>query len=70
MARFDGKEIANTWPSAYKNFMSRSVAWDDQRAFLAVMETGSLSAAARHLGLSQPTVRARIEGLEAVLGIA
>lgn len=70
MARFDGKEIANTWPSAYKNFMSRPVAWDDQRAFLAVMETGSLSAAARHLGLSQPTVRARIEGLEAVLGIA
>lgn len=50
--------------------MSRNVDWDDQRAFLAVMETGSLSAAARRLGLSQPTVRARIEGLEAVLGAA
>ena len=44
--------------------------WDDHRAFLAVMETGSLSAAARRLGLSQPTMRARIEGLEAALGTA
>ena len=42
--------------------------WNDQHAFLAVMETGSLSAAARRLGVSQPTVRARIEALEAVLG--
>jgi DNA-binding transcriptional LysR family regulator len=50
--------------------MSQQVDWDDQRAFLAVMDTGSLSAAARRLGLSQPTVRARIEALEAVLGTA
>ncbi len=50
--------------------MSKTVDWDDQRAFLAVMETGSLSAAARRLGLSQPTMRARIEGLEAALGTA
>jgi len=50
--------------------MSKTVGWDDQRAFLAVMETGSLSAGARRLGLSQPTVRARIEGLEAALGTA
>lgn len=50
--------------------MSKNVDWDDQRAFLAVMETGSLSAAARRMGLSQPTVRARIEGLEAALGTA
>jgi DNA-binding transcriptional LysR family regulator len=27
-------------------------AWDDQRAFLAVLDTGSLSAAARALGLT------------------
>lgn len=47
--------------------MSQDVDWDDQRAFLAVMEAGSLSAAARRLGLSQPTIRARIERLEAVL---
>ncbi|MBT9292502.1 LysR family transcriptional regulator [Prosthecodimorpha staleyi] len=50
--------------------MNKNVDWDSQRAFLAVMETGSLSAAARRLGLSQPTMRARIEGLEAALGTA
>lgn len=42
--------------------------WNDHRAFLAVLESGSLSAAARQLGLSQPTVRARIAALEAALG--
>ena len=44
--------------------------WDDQRAFLAVIDGGSLSEAARQLGLSQPTVRARIAALEAALGDA
>lgn len=44
------------------------VGWDDQRIFLAVLEGGSLSAAARRLGLSHPTVRSRIETLEQQLG--
>ena len=48
--------------------MSLSIAWDDQRIFLAVLEEGSLSAAARRLGLSHPTVRSRIEALERGLG--
>jgi DNA-binding transcriptional LysR family regulator len=48
--------------------MSKPISWEDQRAFLAVLEEGSFSAAARRLGLTQPTVRARIESLEAVLG--
>lgn len=48
--------------------MSNRVAWDDQRAFLAVIEEGSLSGAARRLGVAQPTVRARIEALEHALG--
>lgn len=48
--------------------MSKAIAWDDQRIFLAVLEEGSLSAAARRLGLSHPTVRARIEALERELG--
>ena len=48
--------------------MNPSVSWDDQRAFLAVLEGGSLSAAGRALGLAQPTVRARIDGLETALG--
>lgn len=48
--------------------MSERVTWDDQRAFLAVIEEGSLSAAARRLGVAQPTVRARVEALENALG--
>ncbi|MEX4007186.1 LysR family transcriptional regulator [Neoaquamicrobium sediminum] len=48
--------------------MSDMVGWDDQRIFLAVLEEGSLSAAARRLGLSHPTVRSRIETLERQLG--
>ena len=47
--------------------MSSRVNWDDQRAFLAVLDTGSLSGAARRLGVAQPTVRARIEALERAL---
>ncbi|OSZ70091.1 LysR family transcriptional regulator [Sphingomonas sp. IBVSS2] len=45
-----------------------SIDWEQQRAFLAVLETGSLSGAARRLNLAQPTVRTRIEALEAALG--
>ena len=48
--------------------MSNSISWDDQRIFLAVLETGSLSAAARSLGVTHPTVKARIEALEKELG--
>ncbi len=48
--------------------MSNQISWDDQRIFLAVLEEGSLSAAARKLGLSQPTVRKRLEILEHALG--
>jgi DNA-binding transcriptional LysR family regulator len=42
--------------------------WDLYRAFLAVIDTGSLSGAARTLGLTQPTVGRQIEALEASLG--
>ena len=48
--------------------MKQTINWDDQRIFLAVLEQGSLSGAARRLGLSHPTVRSRIEALEADLG--
>ncbi|WP_417578807.1 LysR family transcriptional regulator [Pelagibacterium sp.] len=48
--------------------MKQAINWDDQRIFLAVLEEGSLSGAARRLGLSHPTVRSRLEGLEAGLG--
>lgn len=46
---------------------SPSPDWDDYRHFLAVAETGSLSAAARRLGVSQPTVGRRIDALELAL---
>lgn len=42
--------------------------WDHCRSFLAVLRTGSLSAAARTLGLTQPTLARHIEALEAALG--
>ncbi len=42
--------------------------WDDLRFFLAVAREGSLSAAARALRVSQPTVARRIEQLEQQAG--
>jgi len=38
--------------------------WDDYRFFLAVAKAGSLSTAARRLGVTQPTVGRRIRDLE------
>lgn len=46
------------------------MSWEDVRLFLAVAETGSLSAAARKLRLGQPTMSRRIAELEASLGYA
>ena len=44
------------------------IGWDLLQAFQAVAETGSLTAAGRRLGLSQPTIGRRIAALEAQLG--
>ena len=44
--------------------------WTLTRSFLAVAETGSLSAAARQLALSQPTLGRHIADLEAALALA
>lgn len=43
--------------------------WTLTRSFLAVAETGSLSAAARQLGLSQPTLGRHIADLETALKV-
>ena len=43
-------------------------AWDLYRSFLAVLQKGSLSAAARELALTQPTVARHIDALEAAIG--
>lgn len=48
--------------------MTDRIDWALWRSFLAVAETGSLSAAARALGLTQPTVGRHIDTLEAAVG--
>jgi len=45
-----------------------TVQWDHYQALLAALETGSLSGAARILGLTQPTLSRQIAALEAALG--
>ena len=42
--------------------------WDDVRVFLAVAREGSMRAAGRALGLSQPTIARRLGAFEAGLG--
>jgi DNA-binding transcriptional LysR family regulator len=49
--------------------MNREPDWALWRSFAAVIDNGSLSAAARALGISQPTVGRHIETLEADLGL-
>lgn len=44
-----------------------TINWDDLRCFLAVAETGSLTAAANRLDSSQPTVGRRLKALESAL---
>lgn len=44
--------------------------WELYRTFLEVLREGSLSGAARSLGLTQPTVGRHIESLEAALGVS
>lgn len=43
--------------------------WAWYRTFLTVLDTGSLSAAGRQLGLTQPTVGRQIDSLEIALGL-
>lgn len=44
--------------------------WNHLRAFHATATSGSLSAAARQLGLTQPTLSRQVASLEAALGVA
>ena len=43
--------------------------WNRARAFLATAEEGSLSAAARALGMAQPTLSRQVAALEAEIGV-
>jgi DNA-binding transcriptional LysR family regulator len=51
------------------NWQSVAFDWNHLRAFLASVETGSLSAAARALGTTQPTISRQIAALEKRLGV-
>lgn len=42
--------------------------WSDLQSFLAIAEEGNLSAAARRLGVTQPTMGRRLKAMEARLG--
>ena len=42
--------------------------WSDLRVFLAIARTGSLGAAARSMGQTQPTMGRRLRALEQALG--
>ncbi|BDU09971.1 LysR family transcriptional regulator [Pseudomonas sp. RtIB026] len=44
--------------------------WESQRVFLAVLRSGSLSGAARLLGIAQATARRRLDALERSLGLS
>ena len=52
------------------NWQSISFDWNQARAFLATAEEGSLSAAARALGQTQPTLGRQVSALEQSLGVA
>ena len=51
------------------NWQAIAFDWNQARAFLATVEEGSLSAAARATGLTQPTIGRQISALEQELGI-
>lgn len=50
--------------------MADTIGWDHYRSLLAVLSEGSLSAAARLLGITQPTVGRHVAALESAFGQA
>ena len=49
--------------------MTSNIGWELYRSFLGVLEEGSLSGAARALGITQPTVGRHVAALEQALGV-
>lgn len=57
-----------SWIDIDKYMSSNPPTWEYYRSFLAVLDEGSLTGAAKALGLTQPTLARHIELLEAGLG--
>src|SRR5438477_7163691 len=73
MAAFDGLAVAvretRHEPATRVQGSSRgAMDWNDVRVFLAVAREGSMRAAGRALGLSQPTIARRLAAFEASFG--
>ena len=73
MAALDGLAIAGGEtrrepPTRPPRSNGGAMDWDDVRVFLAVVRTGSMRAAGRALGLSQPTIARRLAAFEASFG--
>ncbi|MEG0557667.1 MAG: LysR family transcriptional regulator, partial [Comamonas sp.] len=45
------------------------IGWELYRTYLGVLEEGSLSGAARAMGIAQPTVGRHVDALETALGV-
>jgi DNA-binding transcriptional LysR family regulator len=50
--------------------MASNIGWELYRSFLGVLDHGSLSGAARALGVAQPTIGRHVAALEKALGLA
>ena len=57
------------WYARIMEWRRSAFDWNQARAFLVTAEEGSLSAAARALGLTQPTLSRQVAGLEDALGV-
>jgi DNA-binding transcriptional LysR family regulator len=60
--------IAEHGRSAIHSCMASNIGWELYRSFLGVLKEGSLSGAARVLGITQPTVGRHVAALERALG--
>ena len=60
--------IEDNHRDAIRKKMNTEPDWDLHRTFLAVVQEGSLSSAARRLGLTQPTVARHVDALEKAVG--
>jgi len=61
-------KIAESWLAAIRKSMNAEPSWDVYRSFAAVLRSGSLSAAARALGMTEPSIARHIDALERATG--